>query len=133
MALGENKYILEKIQKNKRMEIITKNEFETILNKIKISNIVLIAVNQALQKFFGRKITDVWIPKWHYNFPKEFSDESIDGVYKWGNRFISVFSLYVSIANSSNIFILDKTKIGKFIQYSPLGKKMKSVQFMKNF
>jgi hypothetical protein len=122
MAYGENDQVLEEIS-NKATEI-TKDNFESTLANIKTSNVVLIATNHAIWKFFERSNSN-WIPKWHREFPKELSSQMIDGVYKFQNKLIPVYQLFTPKAEHSEIFILDKHKIGKFIQYSPLDDKDK--------
>ncbi len=122
MAYGENDQVLEEIS-NKATEI-TKDNFESTLANIKTSNVVLIATNHAIWKFFERSNSN-WIPKWHREFPKELSSQMIDGVYKFQNKLIPVYQLFTPKAEHSEIFILDKSKIGKFIQYSPLDDKDK--------
>lgn len=122
MAHGENDQVLEAIS-NKATEIVTGN-FESTLTNIKTSNIVLIATNQAIWKFLERSNPN-WIPKWHREFPKELSNQMIDGVYKFQNKLIPVYQLFTPKAEHSDIYVLDKTKIGKFIQYSPLDNKDK--------
>lgn len=49
----------------------------------------------------------------------------IDGVYKFQNKLIPVYQLFTPKAEHSDIYVLDKSKIGKFIQYSPLDDKDK--------
>jgi hypothetical protein len=44
----------------------------------------------------------------------------IEGAVKFKNRLIPIYQLFTPKAEYSKIFILDKSKIGKFIQYSPL-------------
>jgi len=122
MAYGENDQVLEEIG-NKATEI-TKDNFESTLTNIKTSNIVLIATNHAIWKFFERSNSN-WIPKWHREFPKELSNQMIDGVYKFQNKLIPVYQLFTPKAEHSDIYVLDKSKIGKFIQYSPLDDKDK--------
>ncbi len=117
MAYGENDQVLEEIAN--KATVITKDKFESTLGEIKVSNIVLIATNHAIWRFFERADTN-WIPKWHREFPKEFSDHMIDGVYKFKDKLIPVYQLFTPKAEHSDIFILDKAKIGKFIQYSAL-------------
>ncbi|QQR54719.1 hypothetical protein IPG41_06055 [Candidatus Peregrinibacteria bacterium] len=89
---------------------------------IKTSKIIIIATNRAVWNFFDRRSGN-YIPKWRGDFPQEFaSDEMIEGVYKYKRTYIPVYELYTQDSDQSKIYILDKTKIGKFIQYSPLNK-----------
>jgi hypothetical protein len=120
MAHGENDQVLEGIG-NKATEI-TRDNFESTLANIKTCNIVLIATNHAIWKFFERSNPN-WIPKWHKEFPKELSNQMIEGVYKFQNKLIPVYQLFTPKAEHSDIYVLDKFKIGKFIQYSPLDEK----------
>jgi hypothetical protein len=118
MVYGENEYVLGKIR-GKAKEI-TEDRFENTLAGIQLSNIVLIATNHAVWKFFERSNSN-WIPKWHSEFPKElFGNQIIEGVYRFKDKIIPVYQLFTSGSSSSDIFILDKTKIGKLVQFSPL-------------
>lgn len=130
MAYGENDQVLDELKG--KATPITKDKFESVLSEIKASNVVLIATNHAIWRFFERTNTN-WIPKWHREFPKELSDQMIDGVYKLENKLIPVYHLFTPKADHSDILILDKNKIGKFILYSPLDEKDKPDSVYKGF
>lgn len=119
MAYGENKELIEAI--DPKTEQINKENFEEKLSSIKTSNIIIIATNRAIWNFFERG-SDNYIPKWNQHFPQEHTDEMVEGVVKYKRSFIPVYEIFTPEAKESNIYILDKTKIGKLIQYSPLDK-----------
>lgn len=120
LAHAENEEILQKIET--KATVITKSEFEATLESIKTSNIIIIGSNQAIWKFFERS-SENYIPKWRQDFPNEFANPMIEGVLKYKRSFIPVYEVFTPGADNSKIFILDKSKLGRFIQYSPLDEK----------
>lgn len=117
MAYGENEQILEAI--DKKVTPIGKEQFDSTLALIKTSNIVILATNQAIWDFFERGSGN-YIPKWNRNFPQDLNATAIEGVYKFKRSLLPVYQIFTTNAGQSKIYILDKSKIGKYIQYSPL-------------
>ena len=122
MANGENKEIVEAIEiKSTR---ITEDSFEDSLSSTKSSNLVILVTGYAIWRFLGRLAIN-FIPKWHQNFPKGIPTPMAEGVYKFKKGFIPVYQVFTPNSEHLKIFILDKSKLGKFIQYSPLDEKEK--------
>lgn len=119
MSYGENEQILDVI--DKKVTTIEKEKIDEALSQIKTSNIIIVATNHAIWNFFERGSGN-YIPRWNRNFPQDLTDKSIEGVYKFRRSFIPVYQIFTSNAAQSKIYILDKSKIGKYIQYSPLDK-----------
>ncbi|GAA0735333.1 hypothetical protein [Clostridium oceanicum] len=119
---GENKTIIKKM--NELVDIIDKSEFENYLDGVEdISKLIFISVNNAAYDFFERKFdNNKYIPKWHREFgennAKKYSKE-ITGIYKHKNYNIPVYNVFCD-KNEFEIFIVDISKIGKMIQYSPI-------------
>lgn len=120
MAYGENEEILDAI--DKKVTPIEKEQFDATLALIKTSNIVILATNHAIWNFFERGSGN-YIPKWNRNFPQELNAAAIEGVYKFKRSLLPVYQIFTPNAGQSKIYILDKSKIGKYLQYSPLNAK----------
>jgi len=120
MARGENERIIETI--HEKAQQIQAEAFESTLEALKPSNVIIVATNRAIWTFFGHHSAN-YIPKWRNDFPKEFaSDEMIEGVYQYQGVHIPIYEVYTQETQSSRVYILNKKKLGKFIQYSPLDK-----------
>ncbi|MBI5754336.1 hypothetical protein HZA40_04300 [Candidatus Peregrinibacteria bacterium] len=119
MAYGENEQMLEKLISN--CQRVNREDFETTILSFKTSNLLLIATNHASWTFFEQ--LGNYIPHWHPNFPKDRLFEGAEGVMRLKNLFVPVYQVFTPNAEKSEVLILDKTKLGKVIQYSPLDKK----------
>ena len=115
LASGENSYILEKISNN--CEETNERELDKILNKFKdASNIIIFAINLDLYEHF--EDLNSFIFKGYKNSP-QFNVRGFEGWYIFKEKYIPVFGMYQEKINKQ-ILVLNKTKLGKLIQYSPL-------------
>ncbi len=118
MSKGENEKVLEEIEK--KSTFLTGEKFMEAFLKIKPSNAIILATNHAVWNFFERN-SSWYLPKWHKDFPHN-TDSKAEGVLRYKKYFVPVYQILTSTAEVSKIYILDKTKIGKYIQLSPLDK-----------
>ena len=115
LAHGENSYILGKIISNCK-EVNEKN-IDKFLDKLNdFSNIIIFSINLDLYDFF--KDSNNFIFSWHKNSPP-LNVKGFEGWYTYKDKNIPVFSIYQNKFNKQ-ILILNKTKLGKLMQYSPL-------------
>lgn len=120
LASGEDSYLLDDIAKN--CKEITKEEFETILTKIEnTDNIVIFATNIAFWRFF--EDSKNFKPKWHRDI-KQLETKGFGGWYEFNGKSIPVFETYHRKIDKQ-ILILNKSKIGKLVQLSPLNEREK--------
>jgi len=115
LADGENLRILEEIVNN--CEELNGKNIDKILDKLNdFSNIIIFSINLDLYDFF--KDSNNFIFSWHKNSPP-FNVKGFEGWYTYKDKNIPVFSIYQNKFNKQ-ILILNKTKLGKLMQYSPL-------------
>lgn len=115
LANYENSYILEKIASN--CEEVNGKNIDKILNKSNdLSNIIIFAVNLNLFEFF--KDSHNFIFNWYKDSP-QLDIRGFEGWYIFKEKYIPVFGMYQEKINKQ-ILVLDKAKLGKLIQYSPL-------------
>lgn len=115
LASYEDSYIIEKIANNCKEE--KGKDIDKILNKFNnLSNIIIFTVNLDLYEHF--KNPNVFIFEWYKNSP-QFNVKGFEGWYIFKEKYIPVFGTYQEKINKQ-ILVLDKTKLGKLIQYSPL-------------
>lgn len=117
LAAGENSYLLDEIAKD--CEEVVKSDFELTLSKIKNKDdVVLLATNMAFWRFF--EDSKKFMPKWHRD-AVQINVKGFAGWYDFNGQQIPVFEIYHRDV-SKRVLILDKTKIGKLVQLSPLDK-----------
>ena len=116
LASGEDSYLLDEIAKE--CKEISKDEFEITLSKFKNpDDIVIFATNIAFWRFFeGSKN---FKPKWYRN--KQLNIKGFGGWYEFKGKSIPVFETYHQKIERQ-ILILNKKKIGRLVQLSPLNK-----------
>lgn len=115
LASGENSYIIEKIANNCKEE--KGKDIDKILNKSNdLSNIIIFTINLDLYEHF--KDPNSFIFKGYKNSP-QFNVKGFEGWYIFKEKYIPVFGTYQEKINKQ-ILVLDKTKLGKLVQYSPL-------------
>jgi hypothetical protein len=115
LAHWENSFILEKIINNCK-EVNEKN-IDKFLDELNdFSNIIIFSINLDLYDFF--KNSNNFIFSWHKNSPP-LNVKGFEGWYTYKDKNIPVFSIYQNKFNKQ-ILILNKTKLGKLTQYSPL-------------
>ena len=114
---AENTYVTEQIKKAcAKIELI--NLDSEIIQSNSITDIVLIATNQALSHFFDKQQS--FISKWRSK-EKISNIENFEGWYTVQNNQIPVFQIYDNSKNNF-IFVINKKRFGKLLQYSPLDK-----------
>ncbi len=115
LAFSENSYLFDAIAKS--CEEISKEEFENTLSKFKnTDDIVIFAANIAFWLFF--KNCKNFKPKWYRNV-KQLDIKSFEGWYEFNGKFIPIFKIYHQNIEKQ-ILILNRNKIGRIIQLSPL-------------
>lgn len=115
LASYEDSYIIEKIANNCKEE--KGKDIDKILNKFdNLSNIIIFTVNLDLYEHFMDP--NVFIFKWYKDSP-QLDIKGFDGWYIFKEKYIPVFGTYQEKINKQ-ILVLDKAKLGKLIQYSPL-------------
>lgn len=118
LAYAENSDIIEKITKNCKEE--KGEDIDKILNKFNdLSNIIFFTINLDLYDFF--KDSNNFIFSWYKN-SLSLNVKGFEGWYAYKDKNIPVFSIYQNKFNKQ-ILILNKTKLGKLIQYSPLNER----------
>ncbi len=120
LASGENSYLLDDMAKN--CTEISKENFEATLAKIENSDdIVIFATNIAFWRFF--EDSKNFKPKWQRDI-EQLDVKGFGGWYDFNGKSIPVFETYHRKVDKQ-ILILNKSKIGKFIQLSPLNEEEK--------
>jgi len=115
LASYEDSYIIEKIANNCKEE--KGKDIDKILNKFdNLSNIIIFTVNLDLYEHF--KDPNVFIFKWYKDSP-QLNIKGFEGWYIFKEKYIPAFGMYQEKINKQ-ILVLDKKKLGKLIQYSPL-------------
>jgi len=123
LALGEDTYLLDDIAKN--CKEIKKIDFDTILAKFENPNdIVIFATNVAFRQFF--EDSKNFKPKWYRDI-KQLDIKGFGGWYDFNGQSIPVFKTYHRKIDKQ-ILILNKSKIGQFVQLSPLNEKEESIE-----
>ncbi len=115
LASGEDSYLLDEIVKD--CKEITKEEFEGALEKIKNpDDIVIFATSIAFWRFF--EDSNNFKPKW-YGGVKQLDIKGFAGWYEFSGQSIPVFETYHRNIDTQ-ILILNKSKVGRLVQLSPL-------------
>ncbi|MCK4655295.1 MAG: hypothetical protein KAU01_12710 [Candidatus Cloacimonetes bacterium] len=95
------------------------NGFEKALDTIKnLSDIFIISTTRSLYKLF--KETNKYIPKWDSK-KIELKINCFNGWYLFKNVYIPIFVNYFP-GIDKRVLILNKSRLGRFIHYSPLDK-----------
>jgi len=121
LASGENSFLLDDIAKD--CKEITKKDFEAMLAKIENPNdIVIFATKIAFERFF--EDSKSFKPK-----IKQLEIKGFGGCYNFNGQSIPVFKTYHRKIDKQ-ILILNKTKVGRLVQLSPLndGENEKSIE-----
>jgi len=97
---------------------VEETNFEKILEESgNPKDIVIFATNVALYRFFENKSN--FKPKWYKDSPKCDVKKGFKGWYKFHGEYIPIFETYHRKIKKQ-ILILNKSKLGRLIQYSPL-------------
>ena len=117
LASGEDSDIIEKIANN--CKEIKGKDIDKILNKFNdLSNIIIFAINLDLFDFF--KDSHNFVFEWYKDSP-QLDIKGFEGWYIFKEKYIPVFCVYQGKINKQ-ILMLNKMKLGKLIQISPLNK-----------
>jgi len=120
LAGNENLELIKRISEN--CKEISIGNFEGKLREFEnLENIVIIRINNAFYQFFDS--LENYIPKG--KITSKVNDKitklkSFDKYYNFKGHLIPIFNILEVPNTEKQILILDKTKIGKLVQYSPL-------------
>lgn len=115
LAAGENYYLLDEVAKD--CQEISREGFEATLSKFdKPEDIIIFATNVALWRFFDDSKN--FKPKWHRDI-KQLDVKGFGGWYDFQGQLIPIFDTYHREIKKQ-ILILNKNKLGRLIQLSPL-------------
>jgi hypothetical protein len=115
LASDENSRLLDEIAID--CQEISREDFEATLSNFKNpKDIVILATNMTLWKFFENSKN--FKPKW-YRDVKQLEIKGFCGWYDFSGQLIPVFETYHHKIEKQ-VLILNKNKIGKLIQLSPL-------------
>lgn len=96
---------------------VEETNFEKILEEFgNLKDIIIFATNVALYRFFENKRN--FKPKWYKDSPK-IDIKGFQGMYVFNEKYIPIFVTYHREIKKQ-ILILNKSKLGRLIQYSPL-------------
>lgn len=118
LASSENSYFLDKIEEHSKK--VEGSNLDDVLTKFgDLSNVFILASNLSLYSFFER--SQCFKPAWHKDVP-QLNVNGFAGWYLHKDKYIPIFEVFNRKSNEQ-IVILDKTKLGKLIQYSPMDSK----------
>jgi len=118
LALFENTDIFEKLEKFCKS---TKGgTIDLALDKIDdLSRAVIFTTHASIYKFFSN--SNNFQPKWHSDC-KKLNISGFEGYYNYKEEEIPVFSVAIN-KNVNEVLILNKSRLGNFVQHSPIEKK----------
>jgi hypothetical protein len=115
LAYGENSHLFDEIAKD--CQEISKEDFEATLSKFKNpKDIAIFASNITLWQFFQN--SKKFRPKW-YKDVEHLEVKGFSGWYDFSGQLIPIFETYHRKIEKQ-VLILNKNKIGKFVQLLPL-------------
>ena len=119
MVRGENSQVIKALKE--KLISTKKQSFDTSLEKFSPNEVIIVSLNGASWRFFeeDRKSKN-YIPEWQIEKSKEYPSE-IAGLYKLGEAEIPVYEIYDD-TKSRGILVLNRSFLGKLIQYNPLNK-----------
>jgi hypothetical protein len=114
LAYGEDSHLLKEVSDHCR-EIGEK--FEEALGRfVSLSDVIIFATNIALRRYFEN--TESFKPKW-YRDTQQLDIKGFGGWYEYRGQRIPIFETYHR-GIDKQILILNKSGLGKLVQYSPL-------------
>ncbi len=125
IASWENAYLLDELAKD--CKVIAKGSLETILATFaNLEDITILTTNIVSWQFF--EDSKNFKPKWHAG-TRQLDVKGFGGWYDYRGQSIPIFETYGQ-STEERILILNKAKIGKLVQLSPLseGEDEKSVE-----
>ncbi|MEQ8193785.1 MAG: hypothetical protein RIB59_04785 [Rhodospirillales bacterium] len=115
IAAEEDTFLLNSIIES--CKEIPQNDFESALNKIeKVEDIIIFATNISFWRFFER--SEHFKSAWHSK-TKKIDFKNFGGWYEFKGNSIPIFRIS-NRKSDKQILFLNKTKIGKLVQYYPL-------------
>ena len=133
LAYGENSHLFDEIAKD--CQEISKEDFEATLSKFKNpKDIAIFASNITLWQFFQN--SKKFRPKW-YKDVEHLEVKGFSGWYDFSGQLIPIFETYHRKIEKQ-VLILNKNKIGKFVQLLPLNEGedeslVKEIFYMKSY
>jgi len=126
IASSEDLYIIENIASH--CTEIEAGNLEKIIEKFNnLSNVIIIAKNISVREAFESK---KFKSRWNSDITP-IETRGFEGWYKTNTQNVPVFQRYFVNNNKKIILALDVSKLGKFIQYSPIAKE-KTEEFRKD-
>lgn len=117
IAYGENSEIIETISRD--CEEIEEEHYEELFTKFRDKkDIIIFATNVALYRFFEN--SQKYKPKWYQDI-RQLNIKGFEGWYEYEDILIPVFEIY-NRKTERQILVLNKSKLGQLIQFSPLDK-----------
>lgn len=115
VATGVDSEILDKL--TEKAEKIENGEFEQKIKDLgNVDDIVIVGTNILMVRFF--EDTNKFLPKWYRDTP-QLDVKGFYGWFKIDEKLIPVFEIHHQ-SEQKHIFVLNKKKLGSFIQQSPL-------------
>ena len=115
IAFGENSDLIEQISN----QCIEESDIEAILNKFdNVSDIIIIAI--GMESYWHFSNSENFRPEWYKDIP-QLKINGFMGWYVHNKKNIPIFRVY-NIYIDNKILILNKSRLGKLIQYSPLNR-----------
>jgi len=115
IASGEDSHLLEDISAN--CTEVPKKDFEKTLEEFEdLTDVVILAPNMAFWRFF--EDAKNFKPKWHRD-AAQLNVKAFGGWYEFRGNSIPVFETYHG-KKEREVMVLNKSKVGKLIQRSPL-------------
>lgn len=115
LAAGEDLSFFEKITAAS-VKVEGKMGIEELLKDIEPANALILAQNMSLSILFQKKKS--FRPEWQVGHKEELPN-GFRGDYLFGGKEVPIFEHFVG-GHEQRLIVLDKTRLGKFIQYSPL-------------
>ncbi len=115
IARNEDYYLINKISEN--CNLIEKHEFENVLSNFDNPNDLIILANRFSLLWFS-EYSKNFKPNWYTDISK-LQIKAFDGWYSFRDKMIPVFHIFQPNLEKQ-ILILDKTRIGRLVQLSPL-------------
>lgn len=119
MSAGEDKSLAEELFKQ-AINLENGVSLEDVLSKFKqVENILVIATNRMVYEYF--QSLPSFVPKWRNDLPTTKAQEirGFEGVYKFGEIFIPIFTL-PNLGWDKKLLVINYESLGNMTQLSPL-------------
>lgn len=116
MTHGENKKVFEQLKESCSER--DQYSFDHIFAENHPDDYIILTTNNAVWRYFeyGK---DNYIPKWRQDFPDEYKDTEVNGVLLINKIHIPVFSFFIPDNKKSEVYIINKNKLGSFTHWKP--------------